>query len=312
MAVPRVSIGLPVYNGEKYLPNTLTRLVEQDFEDFELIVSDNASTDRTPDICCAFAERDPRVRYFRNATNIGLAANHNRTIELSRGHFFKWVAHDDDFPKRMLARFVDAFEEGPRSLALVYSRCEYIDEFGNIDGVESDQVDSGDSSPHKRLAHFLWNVHMYNSIYGLIRMDVLRQTRLHGLYPMADHVLLSELAMLGVFLELAEPLLRIRRHPGRTFTANSSSKALRELFAPGQGHRFPPVSMKMHMGAELIRSTMLIPRRPRDKVLCTAVALAVPAWRNFRAVGGRYKGELYRMLASAPTPKSSGREARRP
>lgn len=302
MTRPKVSVGLPVYNGETYLPNTLKRLLEQDFEDFELIISDNASTDRTSDICRTFARQDVRVRYVRNEANIGLAANHNRTVELSRGQFFKWAAHDDDFPRRMLARFVDAFEEGPPSIGVVYSRCEYIDELGNVDSVDSDGVDRDDPWPHKRLAHLLRNVHMYNSPYGLIRLDVLRRTRLHGLYPMSDHVLLSELAMLGVFVELPEPLLRIRRHPGRTFTANKSAKALRELFAPGQGHRFPPVTMRLHMGSELLRSTVLIPPRPRDKVLCAAVALTVPPWRNFRAFGGRQKQKLYRMLASTPSP----------
>jgi Glycosyl transferase family 2 len=310
MTRPKVSIGLPVYNGEKYLPNTLKRLLEQDFEDFEVIVSDNASTDRTPDICRTFAERDPRVRYVRNETNIGLAANHNRTVELSRGQFFKWAAHDDDFPRRMLARFVNAFEEGPPSIGVVYSQCEYIDEFGTVDGVDSDGVDKDDPWPHKRLAHLLRNVHMYNSPYGLMRLDILRRTRLHGLYPMADHVLLSELAMLAVFVELPDPLLRIRRHPGRTFTANKSSRALRELFAPGQGQRFLPISMRTHMIGELVRSTVLIPPKPRDKVLCTAVALAVPQWRTFRAFGGRQKQKLYRVLASTCSP--SGTEARRP
>src|SRR5882724_5779416 len=310
MTRPKVSVGLPVYNGEKYLSNALKGLLEQDFKDFELIVSDNASTDRTPDICRIFAERDPRVRYVRNETNIGLAANHNRTVELSRGQFFKWAAHDDDFPPAMLARFVNAFEEGPPSIGLVYSRCEYVDELGNVEGVDSDGVDTSDLRPHKRLAHFLRHVHMYNCPYGLIRSDLLRKTRLYGLYPMSDHVLFAELAMLGVFVELSEPLLRIRRHPGRTFTATRSSKVLREMFAPGRGHRVLPVSMRTHMVAELIRSAMLIPPRPRDKVLCTAVALAVPQWRTFRAFGGRQKRRLYRKLASTPIP--SGKEARRP
>ena len=312
MMRPMVSIGVPVYNGEKYLPNTLRRLLEQDFEDFELIISDNASSDTTSDICKSFAERDPRVRYVRNTTNIGLSANHNRTVELAQGRFFKWAAHDDDFPKSMLRRFVDAFDEAPPPVAVVYSRCEYIDEFGNPDGVDSDEVDRDDPWPHRRLAHLLRKIHMYNSVYGLMRLDVLRRTRLHGLYPMSDHVLLSELAMLGVFVELAEPLLRIRRHPGRSFTANRSAKALRELFKPGQGHGFSPVSLNMHMGAELIRSTLLIPPSPRDKALCTAVALSIPAWRNFRAFGGRHKQKLHRMVALAFPPPPSGREARRP
>jgi glycosyltransferase involved in cell wall biosynthesis len=205
MRRPRVSVGLPVFNGERYLPNALTRLLRQDFEDFELIVSDNASTDGTQDICRTFAEQDPRVRYYRNETNIGLAANHNRAFELSNGQFFKWAAHDDDFPQRMLSRFVNVFEGSSPCVSVVYSRCEYIDELGNVEGIESDGVDKNDPWPHKRLAHLLRNVHMYNSPYGLIRSDVLRKARLLGLYPMADHVLLAELAMLGVFVEVPEP-----------------------------------------------------------------------------------------------------------
>src|SRR5688572_15754085 len=118
---PRVSVGFPVYNGERYLPNALARLHEQDFEDFELIISDNASTDTTQEICLEFARKDPRVRYFRNEANIGFSANHNRTFELSRGELFKWAAHDDDFPKAMLRRFVEVFDESAPSVSVVYS-----------------------------------------------------------------------------------------------------------------------------------------------------------------------------------------------
>src|SRR6185436_20983418 len=125
-SAPLVSIGIPVYNGENYLESALTRLLEQDFEDFELIVTDNASTDRTEEICRAFEQRDSRVRYFRNPVNIGLAANHNRTIELARGKYFKWAAHDDDFPKEMLTGFVRAIEEASPAVSMVYSICEYV------------------------------------------------------------------------------------------------------------------------------------------------------------------------------------------
>ncbi len=311
MGRPRVSVGLPVYNGERYLPNTLTRLLQQDFNDFELVISDNASTDTTSEICREFAEKDSRIRYFRNDKNIGLGANHNRTFELSRGQFFKWAAHDDDFPRSMLARFVETFDEGPLSLSVVYSHCEYIDEFGNVEGVDSDGIENRDPWPHKRLAHLLRHVHMYNSPYGLIRSAVLSKTRRHGLYPMADHVLLAELAMLGVFVELPEPLLRIRRHPGRTFTANKSSNALRELFKPGQSHRFPLVSIKTQMKAELVRSAMLVPRTLKHKILCTAVALVVPQWRTFRAFGGRQKQKLFKIMLPIPGGSSASHPANR-
>jgi glycosyltransferase involved in cell wall biosynthesis len=301
MRGPKVSVGLPVYNGEKFLVNTLTRLLEQDFEDFELIVCDNASTDRTGEICRGFRARDRRLRYVRNEKNIGLAANHNKAFMLSTGEFFKWAAHDDDFPRPMLARFVDAFDRRSSDVAVVYSRCEYIDEAGNVEGIESDGVDRAEPRPHKRLAHLLREVHMYNSPYGLIRSDMLRRTRLYGLYPMSDHVLLAELAMLGMFVELREPLLRIRRHPGRTFTRTRDPRVLRELFRPGHGHRFNPMGMTVKMRTELIRSAMLVPGTYRDRVLCTAVALGVPQWRTFKAFGGRQRRRLLGMVPVART-----------
>jgi glycosyltransferase involved in cell wall biosynthesis len=298
--VPKISVGFPVYNGEKYLPNSLPRLLRQDYLDFELVICDNASTDRTQEICLAFAAQDPRVRYFRNEKNVGLAANHNRTFELSRGQYFKWAAHDDDFPVNMLSGLVKVMDQVPASVCMVYSYCEYVDESGQPMWVDSDHVNNPSRWPHKRLSHFLRNVHMYNCPYGLIRSDVLRKTRLYGLFPGSDHVLFAELAMLGEFIEIPEPLLRIRKHSGRTFTANKDPKALRELFTPGRGSRFLPISLRTHMELELIRGALVIPLSLRDRVLCTLWAVCKPQWENFRAFGGRQKAKLLgRPLQSA-------------
>jgi hypothetical protein len=196
----------------------------------------------------------------------------------------------------MLARFVDTFEHSPPGVGVVYSRCEYIDEFGNLEGVESDGVDRNDPRPYIRLGHLLRYVHMYNSMYGLIRSDMMRRTRLFGRYPMSDHVLLAELAMLGILVEIPEPLLRIRRHPGRTFTANTTPQALRELFTPGQRHTMP-LGLKTRRSLELVRSTVLLPIPLKDKILCTAVAAIGPQWRTFRAFGGMQKKKLLRKLS---------------
>lgn len=89
----RVSIGLPVYNGEQYLAKALDSLLAQTFTDFEVIISDNASTDRTSEICAAYLERDPRIRYYRNQQNIGAAPNFNRTFELATGMYFKTCSY---------------------------------------------------------------------------------------------------------------------------------------------------------------------------------------------------------------------------
>src|SRR5262245_17750978 len=95
MRAPTVSVGVPVYNGERYLDKALSSILRQDFEDFELIISDNASTDGTAEICKAYADKDRRIRYHRNTSNIGAAPNYNQTFEMARGEYFKWCAHDD-------------------------------------------------------------------------------------------------------------------------------------------------------------------------------------------------------------------------
>jgi len=269
------------------LANALNRIVQQEFEDFELIVCDNASTDLTPIICHEFALKDSRIRYFRNDTNVGIAANHNLTFERSRGRYFKWVAHDYDFPQRMLSGLVATMTDAPPSVSLVYSHCEYIDESGQPMWVDSDGVCNNSPWPHRRLSHFLRHVHMYNCAYGLIRSDVLRRTRLYGLFPGSDYVLFAELTMQGKFIEIPEPLLRIRRHSGRTYTANKDRKALRRLFLPDRPDQFLPISLRTQMVLELIRATVTAPLPARDKWLCTAVAIAKPQWETFRAFGGR-------------------------
>lgn len=305
MPEPTVSIGMPVYNGEKYLPNALTTLLNQDFEDFELIVSDNASSDRTQEICRMFAARDTRVRYFRNEKNIGLSANHNRTFELATARYFKWAAHDDEFPRPMLSRFVKTLEHAPPSVAVVYSQCEYIDESGNVVGVDSDGVALDSPSAAKRLAHLVRHIHMFNSVYGLIRTDILRRTRLHGLYPGSDYVLMGELAMLGSLVEIPEPLLRIRRHPGRSFDAHKTLESLRALFAPGSVTS-SRLGLRSRMAYELMRSAWIVPAGLKDKLSCTTVAVVTPQWRILRAYAGRQKRKAYALLSSADPPFRAG------
>src|ERR1700757_1973550 len=113
MAKPKVSIGLPVYNGEKYLVQALNSLINQDFEDFEIIISDNASTDGTADICRTYASTERRIRYYRNESNIGSAPNYRRVFELARGDFFKWCSHDDICLPGLLSRCLQVFESAP-------------------------------------------------------------------------------------------------------------------------------------------------------------------------------------------------------
>src|SRR3954470_23138397 len=107
---PRVTIGLPVYNGARYLAEAIESVLAQTFTDFELVISDNASTDATAAIALQYAARDPRVRYSRNRENIGSARNFGRAFELATGEFFKWMASDDLISPEFLENCVAALD----------------------------------------------------------------------------------------------------------------------------------------------------------------------------------------------------------
>jgi len=163
---------------------------------------------------------------------------------------------------------------------------------GNILSIDSDRVAKASPWPHKRLTHYLSRVHMYNSPYGLMKSEVLSKTHLEKSFPGSDHVLMAELAMLGIFVEIPEPLLRIRKHPGRSFTANRTSSALRELFNPGNSKKGLHLDMWSNLHLEVIKSAMIIPPAIRDKVLCTLISLMVPLYWRLRGFGGRQKRKL--------------------
>jgi glycosyltransferase involved in cell wall biosynthesis len=130
MAAPPVSIGLPVYNGEKYLSLALDSLLAQDYGDFELIIADNASTDRTAEICRQYADRDRRIRFARNDRNLGAVENFNNVFRLSSGEYFMWAAHDDLWHPSYISRCLGALRQDAR-VVLCASAVEFIGESGN-------------------------------------------------------------------------------------------------------------------------------------------------------------------------------------
>ena len=102
----RVTIGLPVYNGETYLEETLDSILNQTYTEFELIISDNGSSDGTRLICEEYAAKDDRIKYYRSVKNLGAAPNYNRAFELSSGEYFKWADYDDPLAPEFLSKCV--------------------------------------------------------------------------------------------------------------------------------------------------------------------------------------------------------------
>jgi glycosyltransferase involved in cell wall biosynthesis len=229
---PKVSIGMPVYNGERFLEQALDSLLSQSFEDFELLIADNASTDGTQDICRSYAAKDARVRYVRNRENYGVIANFNNVFRLTGGRYFKWAAYDDVCAPEFLARCVEILDSDP-TVVLACSRIKGIDEDGHRVGYESlpgpgleraidkhldmdASISSAAMDPTKRWRWMMENLWWTPQLYGVIRADVLAKTKLHPAHFMGDHILLAELALHGRFYEVPEDLLFVRVHAQKT------------------------------------------------------------------------------------------------
>src|SRR2546425_3952447 len=197
-STPLVSIGLFVYNGERFIHDTLNSILNQTFTDFELIISDNGSTDRTGEISQGYAMRDDRIRYYRSEKNMGAGWNVRRVYELATGKYFKWAAADDILEPDFLRRCVEVLDSNP-GCVLAYAKTRVVDENRNFieDYVTPTQTNSSDAVT--RFRGMLLTLHMCYQIFGVIRMSALRQVPPQGSFVNSDGVLLAEMSVLGPF-----------------------------------------------------------------------------------------------------------------
>jgi glycosyltransferase involved in cell wall biosynthesis len=250
---PRLSVGLPVYNGEHYLPGSIEALLGQTYTDFELIISDNASTDGTPEICESYAKQDSRIRYIRQPRNIGLSPNHNFVVREARGEMFKWAAADDLYGRDLLRCCVEALDEHP-GVVLAHSYTAAID----ADGTVTHALDYplATASPHapERLRSFLFGssglfetsgpqgrrlIRVNNDgilracdEYGVIRTSVLRKIAPLGSYHHSDRIVVVELILRGPFHITPDWLYFRRDHPDRTYNVSPSLRTRCEILDP--------------------------------------------------------------------------------
>lgn len=267
-AVPRLSIGLPVYNGERYLAESLDALLGQTYEDFELIISDNASTDGTEDVCRRYAVQDSRIRYLRQPENIGACPNHNFTVHRARGELFKWASHDDLYGRDLLRRCIETLDEHPE-IVLAHSWKAIIDGDGNV----TQPVDylMATESPHtpERFRSILFGVGG-DDFYGVIRTDVLRRTRLNGSYHHSDRTLVAELALLGPFRQVPDLLFFRRDHPDRAERARPTKRARCANMDPKRADRLrhPTVRLLAEYVWGFVDAILRTPLSPADRREC--------------------------------------------
>jgi glycosyltransferase involved in cell wall biosynthesis len=211
--VPRLSVGLPVYNGANYLAESLDALLGQTYGDFELIIADNASTDSTADICHRYVKQDSRVRYVRQPRNVGLAPNHNFVLEQARGEYFKWASNDDLYASDLLERCVDALDKYPQ-VVLAHSWTAMIDGSGNVTkAVEYPLATSSPRAP-ERFRSMLFDSGGDDD-GGVMRTEILRRTAILDSYHHSDRTNIAELCLHGPFYQVPDWLYFRRDHPGR-------------------------------------------------------------------------------------------------
>jgi len=225
-----VSIGVPVYNGQKHLRETLDSLLAQTFADFELIISDNASTDATADICQEYASHDSRIRYHRQSKNLGAPVNWNFVAREARGRYFKWSSASDSCKPNFLTACVPILEGDP-SIVVCFGKTTYVDDVGQSVTFPDRDVEVLDDSPSARFQRVCDQLSLNNEQYGLIRRDALMKTGLVRSYPHGDLVLMAELALLGKFKRIPSYVF-VRRLDEHDWTGMMSSEELDSLFWP--------------------------------------------------------------------------------
>jgi glycosyltransferase involved in cell wall biosynthesis len=261
---PRVSIGMPVYNAQRYLREAIESVLAQTMGDFELILSDNASTDSTAEICQAFVSLDPRVRYFRNETNLGVVANFNLAFERARGRYFKWAAYDDLHAPAYLEQSA-AVLDAEAEVAICHSLTRSIDGLGRDVGEfpATHRLDAAHAP--ERFRRMIWT-DAFPPIWGLMRSELIRRTRLHEPYMGSDRNFMAEMVLLGGVRYVPEYLFFLREHAG-SYTASVKEYYQRlSWYAPNK--RIPSWMQVPRTAAGYLASIRRAPVSWSEKVAC--------------------------------------------
>lgn len=275
---PTVSIGLPVFNGEQHLSQALDSLLRQTFSDFELVISDNSSTDGTRDICERFVRQDLRVRYVLQPRNIGAPRNWNFVVHQAKGQYFKWASANDYCNERFVEECLNVLKYDPRLVLSFGTTCLVDDELGAVTEYQGD-VEVLDDRPSERFNRVSQRWALNNAQCGLLRLDVLRRTRLDRPYIGGDLELMLELALHGRFKRAPDAVL-FRRVGGKSMSVNLSQEQLEEFIDPLARSRQHLVAWPRHW--DRLTTILRSPIGTGERLVCTAMAARAASWDRAR------------------------------
>lgn len=279
---PRVTIGMPVYNGAAFLAEAIESVLAQTHPDLELVISDNGSTDDTNAIINAYAAQDARIRASRSENNRGAAWNFNNTVHMARGEYFRWLAADDRLAPTLVEKSVAVLDSSP-DVALCFSRFVDVDSDNTIleERRSSKAFDAPDPCLRFKSMSMLHADSTCEEVFGMVRTATLRGTAIIGDYADSDRTLLAELCLYGPFYEIDEPLFFHRQHARRSVREHRGRKGRGVWFNPDNENRLtlPYWRQLQELRAAIQRSPLPWP----DK-LCCSRELANWVWREKRVL----------------------------
>jgi glycosyltransferase involved in cell wall biosynthesis len=291
-SLPKVSIAMPAYNSEAFIGRALESLLAQTYGDFELVISDNASTDGTEAICREYAARDARVRYVRRPENVGGPGNFRYVYSLCSGEYHKWSTADDYWAPTYLEKCVAVLDSRP-DVVLCYSKTRLVDADGATIDDYDDNLHLQQDSPRERFESLLTIIGLCNAHLGLIRRSKMSHTALIGNEFQSDVHFLAELSLYGKFSVVPEVLFFRRFHRQSSSWDRDNVKNQRAYYAPGKQSHFGMNTWRKYRA--LTRGVWRSPLSMLDKLQLSAHLARRANWQ---------RGLLARELLASASKKS--------
>jgi glycosyltransferase involved in cell wall biosynthesis len=231
-AVPTVSIGMPVYNGEAYIRQAIDSVISQTFTDFELVISDNCSTDGTEMICKEYIKKDSRIKYIQQPVNIGAINNFNFLLKHARGLYFTWLTCDDFLDASFLEVIVQYLDKHA-DVALCFSDSSDVKNGTVVRKIFHNNIRDNIDWTIARRIFFTWKHRHVLAIYGIYRLRLLHENNIYfqpgftGMSFGAEHSILARVALQGKIVALPVLLRYETKHDESL--SESEAKSVRAL-----------------------------------------------------------------------------------
>jgi glycosyltransferase involved in cell wall biosynthesis len=192
-----ITVGIPCYNEEKYIARAIESVVNQSFQDIEIIISDNCSTDGTSAIIKHYLDVDSRITYHRQPHFVYAYTNFRYLLKKSKSKYFTWLAADDFFHPKWLEVAVNFLEANPEVI-MAYSRVDMIDDNMNIKDYPLDGfLDTTELEPKVAIREAMIKRRCTSDgLYGLYRTDILRSIVYSNIWC-GDQIMMSHVHSKG-------------------------------------------------------------------------------------------------------------------